>query len=136
MELFASSPFSGSSKRYYRKNRPTGYNGTFDGRRKSVKAVTLGGSPKRSWRIKNVPKLKLKLILSSPMRLWKKVKNGYMNMMLNLGSSSSSASGFGEKRKPKARQSSRVTYTNTEFDNRLVFEIYKSLVTSQELATN
>ncbi|KAL8123899.1 hypothetical protein AgCh_011777 [Apium graveolens] len=134
MEIFSSSPFSGSSKRYFRKSKPTGYNGTFDGRRKSVKTVTLGGSPKRSWRIKTVPKLKLKLILSSPMRLWRKLKNGYMNMMLNLGSSSS-ANGLGEKRIPKARQASATTYTNTEFDNRLVFEIYKSLVTSHQLAT-
>lgn len=135
MEIFSSTPFSRSSKRYHPKSRPTGYNGTFDGRRKSVKTVTLGGSPKRTWRIKSVPKLKFKLILSSPVRLWRKLKNGYMNMMLNLGSSSS-ANGFGEKRIPKARQSSSTTYTPTEFDNRLVFEIYKSLVTSHELATN
>ncbi|KAK1357477.1 Phytochrome interacting factor 3 [Heracleum sosnowskyi] len=133
MEIFSSSLFNGSSKRYNRK-RPAGYNGTFDGRRKSVKTVTLGGSPKRSWRMKTVPKLKFKLILSSPMKLWRKLKNGYMNVMLNLGSSSS-ADGSAQKRIPKARQSSRVTYTNTEFDNRLVFEIYKSLVTSHELAT-
>ncbi|KAL8123898.1 hypothetical protein AgCh_011776 [Apium graveolens] len=133
MEMFSSSPFSGSSKRYNQK-RPAGCNATFDGRRKSVKIVTLGGSPKRSWRIKTVPKLKLKLILSSPMKLWRELKNGYINMILNLGRSSS-ANGSAEKRIPKARQSSRVTYTNTEFDNRLVFEIYKSLVTSHELAT-
>ena len=64
-----------------------------------------------------------------------KLKNGYMNMMLNLGSSSS-AKGFGEKRIPKAHQSSTATYTTTEFDNRLVFEIYKSLMTSHEMATS
>ncbi|KAK1357480.1 Phytochrome interacting factor 3 [Heracleum sosnowskyi] len=134
MEIFSSSPLGGSSKSYHRK-RPAGYNGTFNGRRTSAKTVTLGGSPKRSWRMKSVPKLKFKLILSSPMRLWRKLKNGYMNMMLNLGSSSS-ASGFGEKRIPKARQSSTATYTTTEFDNRLVFEIYKSLMTSHEMATH
>ncbi|KAK1357479.1 hypothetical protein POM88_050735 [Heracleum sosnowskyi] len=125
MEIFSSNPFGGSSKDYHRK-RAAGYNGTFNGRRKSAKTVTLGGSPKRSWRMKTVPKLKFKLVLSSPMRLWRKLKNGYMNMMLNLGSS----------RNPKARQSSRAAYNNTEFDNRLVFEIYKSLMTSHEMATN
>ncbi|WOG92897.1 hypothetical protein DCAR_0312174 [Daucus carota subsp. sativus] len=135
MEIFSSSSLSGSSKRYRRKSSPTGYNATFEARRKSMKTVTLGGSPKRSWRMKSVPKLKFKLILSSPMRLWRKLKNRYMNLMLNIGSSSS-ANGFGEKRVPKARQSSRVSSSNTEFDNRLVFEIYKSLVTSHELATN
>ncbi|WOG92894.1 hypothetical protein DCAR_0312171 [Daucus carota subsp. sativus] len=134
MEIFSSSPFRGSSKSDHRK-RPAGYNATFNGRRKSAKTVTLGGSPKRSWRIRTVPKLKFKLILSSPMRLWRKLKNRYMNLMLNLGSSSS-AKGFGEKRIPKARQSSTTTYTTTEFDNRLVFEIYKSLMTSHEMATS
>ncbi|KAL1824132.1 hypothetical protein ACET3Z_010910 [Daucus carota] len=130
MEIFSSSPFNRTSKRNNRK-RPVGYNATFDGRRKSVKTVTLGTSPKRSWRIRSVAKLKFKLILSSPMKLWRKLKNGDMNL-----NSSSSANGLGEKRVPKARQSSRVSSSNTEFDNRLVFEIYKSLVTSHELATN
>ena len=126
--------FSSSSKNYASK-RPTGYNATFNGKRRSAKTVTLGGSPKRSWRIRSVPKLKFKLMLSSPKRLWMKLKSGYMSMMLNLGSSSS-AKGFGEKRIPKARQSSSATYTTTEFDNRLVFEIYKSLMTSHEMATS
>ncbi|KAL8123896.1 uncharacterized protein LOC141718401 [Apium graveolens] len=134
MEIFSSSPFDGSSKSYHHK-RPSGYNGTFNGRRKGAKTVTLGGSPKRSWRMRTVPKLKFKLILSSPMRLWRKLKNGYMNMMLNLGSLGS-ANGLGEKRIPKARQASTATYTTTKFDNRLVFEIYKSLMTSHEMATH
>lgn len=99
--------------------------------RKNMKVVKFGGNSKRGWKIRVAKKLKLKMSLS-PLKLWKKIKTGYVNMMLNLGNGGSSV--FGEKRIPQARQL-QITYAPTEFENRLVLEIYKSLVASRELSS-
>lgn len=137
MELLSSNPLSGSLKGS-RKRR--GYN-RYDGaassssahQRKNMKIVRFGGIPQRAWRIKVVPKLRWKSMTAglSPLKLWRKLKDGYVNMMLNLAGNGTA---FGEKRIPKARQLP-ASYAPTEFDNRLVLEIYKSLVASRELAT-
>lgn len=104
-------------------------------RKKTTKTIRLGGgSPRRRWRIKVVPKLRLKFVLLSPLRVWRKIKNAYVNMMLTLADNQNV---FGEKRIPKdrRRRQASVAYSSAEFDNRLVLEIYKSLVASRELAT-
>lgn len=90
-------------------------------------------APKRAWRIKVAPKLRFKMgtLSSSPLKLWRKLKNGYVNMMLNLANDGTNV--FGQKRIPKARQLPPVSYSPSEFEKRLVFEIYKSLVASREL---
>ncbi|CAI9758414.1 unnamed protein product [Fraxinus pennsylvanica] len=96
--------------------------------RKNVKVTRFGaGNIKRSWRIK-----KFRFRLPSPLKLWYKFKNAYMNMMLKMAVNSGSDKTFGAKRIPKARQPS-LPHTNTEFENRLIYEIYKSMVTSLEL---
>ncbi|KAL1824130.1 hypothetical protein ACET3Z_010908 [Daucus carota] len=100
--------------------------------RKNMKVVKFGAnSNKRGWKVRVAKKLKLKMKLS-PLKLWKKIKTGYVNMMLNLGNGG--ASSFGQKRIPQARQL-QITYAPSEFENRLVLEIYKSLVASRELNT-
>ncbi|MCD9637716.1 hypothetical protein HAX54_021153 [Datura stramonium] len=105
--------------------------------RKNIKVTKFGGkSQKRTilWRIKAIPKLKLKIF--SPLRLWNKFRNAYMNMMLHLaGNVNYGDHVFGGKRIPKARQV-ELAYTNTEFENRLIYEIYKSMVPSMELYPN
>ncbi|OIT03067.1 hypothetical protein A4A49_00253 [Nicotiana attenuata] len=106
-----------------------------DGVGRNNMKVTRFGGKRAIWRIKAVPKLKLKMF--SPLKLWKKLKNAYINMMLNLSgnvSYLSSGNVFDGKRIPKARQV-QVGYTNTEFENRLM-HIYKSLVPSMELYPN
>ncbi|KAK1357481.1 hypothetical protein POM88_050737 [Heracleum sosnowskyi] len=97
---------------------------------KNMKVVKFGGNSKRGWKIRVAKKLKLKNL--SPLKLWKKIKTRYVNMMLNLGNGGGSV--FGQKRIPQARQL-QITYAPTEFENRLVLEIYKSLVASRELST-
>ncbi|KAL2531619.1 Uncharacterized protein Adt_04970 [Abeliophyllum distichum] len=93
-----------------------------------------GSKEKRSWRIKITRKLRLKL--SSPLKLWCKLKNSYMNMMLKLARNTGSGiSHLGSKRIPKSRQI-QTGYSTTEFENRLVFEIYKNMVASYELGSN
>lgn len=97
------------------------------------KKMKMIRAPKRAWRIKVAPKLRFKMgtLSSSPLKLWRKLKNGYVNMMLNLANDGTNV--FGQKRIPKARQLPPVSYSPSEFEKRLVFEIYKSLVASREL---
>lgn len=126
MEIF-SNPFSGSIKRYRRRR---GYK-RLDGR-KSTKTIRIGGGPKRSWRIKVAPRLRLKMAFLSPLKLWGKLKNTYVNMMLNLAGSAGNLNNrnlLARKRNPKAREI-HSGYSVNEFENRLAFEIYKALVAS------
>ncbi|KAK6927912.1 hypothetical protein RJ641_006503 [Dillenia turbinata] len=127
-----SSPFNGAMKRYTSRKRYYKLDGTTN--RKKIKVTRFGGK-RKFWRIKSIPKLRLKVV--SPLKLWGKLKDAYMNMMLNLAGSVgylNSDSAFGTKRVPKARQVPMV-YTATEFDERLILEIYKVLAASQELGT-
>lgn len=105
--------------------------------RKNIKVLRFGGKNQKGtiiWRIKTIPKLKLKIF--SPSKIWSKFKNAYVNMMLHLaGNMNNENHVFGGKRIPKAREI-ELAYTNTEFENRLIYEIYKSMVPSMELYPN
>ncbi|XP_047939923.1 uncharacterized protein LOC125187379 [Salvia hispanica] len=117
--------------------RRRGYTRLSPKNRGKMQVARLGGAPKRSWRLRLAPKLRL-IRAASPLRLWTKLKNAYVNMMLRLAhnsGSSNSTNVFGAKRVPKARDA-RITYSNSEFENRLIFEIYKSMVASYELGYN
>ncbi|KAK4366324.1 hypothetical protein RND71_014204 [Anisodus tanguticus] len=108
-------------------------NHSLDGARRKKMNVTRFGGKRAIWRIKALPKLKLNMFSTS--KLWRKFKNAYVNMMLNLSRNVSylnNGNVFGGKRIPKARQV-EVSYTNNVFENRLMYEIYKSLVPSMEL---
>ncbi|KAG9135635.1 hypothetical protein Leryth_002377 [Lithospermum erythrorhizon] len=122
-------PFSENVKRYRRRREYERVDST-KGRR-NMKVVRFGGTPKRSWRFRVVRKLHLRIV--SPIKLWTKFKNAYINMMLHLaGNNGTTTSIFGGKRIPKSRQVTSK-YSSIEFENRLVFEIYKNLVASMEL---
>ncbi|KAK2986766.1 hypothetical protein RJ640_010991 [Escallonia rubra] len=132
-------PFNGSSVKKYRRRR--GYNQLDDetAHRRNVKTVRFGGSPRprRSWRIKVLPTLRLKRFSVSPSKIWSRVKNAYVDMMLKVAGNVgylNNGSEFVLKRVPKGRQVGHV-YSSNEFESRLILEIYKSLVASRELAT-
>ncbi|KAH6755979.1 hypothetical protein C2S52_009607 [Perilla frutescens var. hirtella] len=113
--------------------RRRGYNRLSPKNRNKMKVVRFGGA-KRSWRLRLAPKLRL-IRLASPLKLWSKLKNAYVNMMLKLANSSGSSNNtgvFGAKRIPKSRDLP-ASYSRSEFENRLIFEIYKSMVSSYEL---
>lgn len=114
--------------------RRRGYNRLSPSKR-SLKIVRFGsGNSKRSWKIRIAPKLRL-IKLVSPLKLFLRLKNAYVNMMLRLANNtntSNSGNVFGEKRIPKARDAP-VSYSRSEFENRLMLEIYKSMVSSLEL---
>ncbi|XP_073119900.1 uncharacterized protein [Henckelia pumila] len=106
--------------------------------RRSLKTARFGGNVKRSWKVRIARKLRL-VRLVSPLKLWHRFKNAYTNMMLSLANTSHTANSgnlFGQKRIPKARDNLKPTYSTTEFENRLVLEIYKSMVASLELGYN
>uniref|UniRef100_A0A5B7A7E7 Uncharacterized protein n=1 Tax=Davidia involucrata TaxID=16924 RepID=A0A5B7A7E7_DAVIN len=134
MEMFSKESSGSQLKRYWRRRQYQRLDGAAKSR-KNVKIIKIGGSPRRRfWKIKAIPKLRLKII-ASPLKLWTKFKNAYMNMMLNLAGNVgtlNTGNVFGGKRIPKARQ---VYSTTDEFENRLLFEIYKALMASKELAT-
>ncbi|KAL3525491.1 hypothetical protein ACH5RR_013863 [Cinchona calisaya] len=126
-------PFNGNLKRQWRRRKYKRLNSS----RKNVKLIKFGGNKEKrssAWKIRAIPKLRLKF--ASPLKLWTKFKNAYMTMMLrlagNVGGMNNNGSVFGGKRIPKGRQVP-LTYKNQEFENRLIYEIYKSLVVSMEL---
>ncbi|KAI3824196.1 hypothetical protein L1987_05646 [Smallanthus sonchifolius] len=97
--------------------------------KKMSKTVTFGGRNRRFWNIKAIPRLRLKK--ASPIRLWIKLKNAYIDMMLRLGGTENV---FDSKRVPMRLQISRG-YSMGEFQSRLIYEISKNLIASRELAT-
>ncbi|PIN09977.1 hypothetical protein CDL12_17435 [Handroanthus impetiginosus] len=118
---------------FKRQWRRRGYNRLSPTNRRNLKAARFG-TGKRSWRLRIARKLRL-IRLASPMKLLYKLKNAYMNTMLRIAArsgSSNSGNFFGLKRIPKAREVP-MAYSRTEFENRLIFEIYKSMVASYEL---
>ncbi|XP_019173009.1 PREDICTED: uncharacterized protein LOC109168440 [Ipomoea nil] len=121
--------FNGAIKRALRRRKYSRVEGT----RKSVKVVRFGS--KRSWRIKAVPRLRWKML--SPVKLWTRIKNAYVKMMLsfagNVGYLSGGAGNGIEQKRIGRGRGAKMGYTTTEFENRLMYEIYKSLVPSMEL---
>lgn len=128
-------PFSRSLRRSQKRRGYTRVDSTArtDDHDKEEKKKNNIRVPKRkAWRIKISPKIGFKMgKLSSTLKIWKKLKNGYVNMMLNLANDGNNV--FGQKRIPKARQLPPAPYSPSDFENRLVVEIYKSLAGSRVL---
>ncbi|EOY04092.1 hypothetical protein QUC31_017416 [Theobroma cacao] len=133
MELLQKT-FPGTLKRYWRRRQYQRLNGEVVKSRKNVKVTRIGAGSRRFWRVKAIPKLRWKI--ASPVKLLTKLKNAYVNMMISLAGnvgSLNTENTFGGKRIPKARQVP-VVYSSNEFDQRLVYEIYKALVATRELS--
>ncbi|KAF5197389.1 hypothetical protein FRX31_013026 [Thalictrum thalictroides] len=109
--------------------------------KKNMNVARLGGKRKSFWRIRAIPKLKLKFKIVSPIKLLAKLRDAYINMMLGLAGNVGSLNGdafFGGKRIPKARKpsSSKISSKQAgEFESKLIFEIYKALKASPEFAS-
>ncbi|KAF8399067.1 hypothetical protein HHK36_014933 [Tetracentron sinense] len=130
------SPFYGSLKRYWRRRRYQRLDGTVTSKKTVKMARFRGGNNKRFWRIRVIPKLRLKIV--SPLKLLGRLRDAYVNMMLGLAGNVryfNSGNSFGDKRIPKARQVPMLS-PYQDIDSRLVYEIYKSLMASRELATS
>ncbi|CAI0451411.1 unnamed protein product [Linum tenue] len=112
MQIFGTK-FHSTRDRYWRSKR---YQKLQDGgatRNKNVRIARLGdnnkgGGYKLVWKIKVVPKLRLRVVAAAPVKLAAKLKNGYMDMMVRLAGSVgylNTQMVIGNKRIPKARQS-------------------------------
>ncbi|KAK9141736.1 hypothetical protein Syun_011136 [Stephania yunnanensis] len=136
MELLSMNFINGGLKRYWRRRRYQRLDGTaaWTGRR-NLKVVRFGGdksggSTRRFWRIRAIPKLRMKIF--NPIKVLAKVRDAYVNMMVGWVGSDSF---FGDKRIPRARQVERKSSKRVEeFEVKLIMEIYKSLKASRELA--
>ncbi|KAE8668928.1 hypothetical protein F3Y22_tig00112281pilonHSYRG00172 [Hibiscus syriacus] len=120
-------------KRYWRRRRNQRLYGSEA--RKNIKVTRIGRRSRRFWKIRATPRLRWRMMIASPMKLLTKLKNGYMNTLLRLGGTVgylSANNEFGGKRIPKARKVA-LGYSNSEFDQRLLYEIYKNLCPALEL---
>ncbi|KAI3412650.1 uncharacterized protein J3R85_017093 [Psidium guajava] len=135
MDLLAK-PLDGSLKRYWRRRKYRRLDGS---RSRRLQVTRLGGntgSPRRSWKIKIAPKLRLRTIYSSPFKIFARLRDAYVGMMVGLAGKVGSLNTnnfFGGKRVPKSRKP-RIVYTSEEVEARLVYEIYKALQASRELS--
>ncbi|MCV2423761.1 hypothetical protein LNV47_24570, partial [Paucibacter sp. DJ4R-1] len=106
MEII-SRPFNG--RNYWKKNGYTLLNGA-DNTHRKIQVVQIGGGEaarrpeKRVWRLKKARKVLVRL---SPKRLWVKLREGYINMMLRVAGDVGRLNGgadFMGKRIPRGRE--------------------------------
>lgn len=124
-------------------------------RKKNVKVLRLGGKKvHRFWKVRAVKKLRLKILSTSTKLLMTKLRDAYVDFMYRLAGNIVSLSDGGnvlagcnnnainnkrivsakdEAKSKKTVDAPEVTnaYSSSEYDEKLVFEIYKVLLASQ-----
>ncbi|CAI0419062.1 unnamed protein product [Linum tenue] len=110
-------------KRYWKRQ---GYH-RIDG---GIRQVELGGGGRRrrriSWRVKIKPKLKFMDKLASPKRFFIWLRDAYVRMMLGFANSAGGAGMVGD-----GGVSSFGRKAVKEYDEKMILQIYKSLVLAQ-----
>ncbi|KZV21576.1 hypothetical protein F511_11069 [Dorcoceras hygrometricum] len=133
MEGFSASVYDGI-RGYWRRK---GYQRVNSTRRKRKMRVVDLGSPgpaggtvrrRRFWRIKLTPRLNLKLRFS-PKKLLLGLRDAYVNMMLRIANTSVVSSGFGGA--VAGSGAAGFGMRLKEYDERMILEIYKSIVMAQ-----
>ncbi|KAL5571316.1 hypothetical protein UlMin_020913 [Ulmus minor] len=128
MELL---PIKGNITRYWRRRKYQRLDGSKG--RKKAKIIRIGGAPTKRWRVmlRTTRRLRIKIGVLSPLKLWAKLKNAYINMMVNLAGTVgylSTDNVFGAKRIPTSKSTDdKIVYSGEEVERRLVLEIYKAL---------
>ncbi|CAN0913676.1 hypothetical protein LINGRAHAP2_LOCUS28080 [Linum grandiflorum] len=125
-----------SWNRYWRRNRYRRLN-DMPIRKRNIRVARLGGGDRLSpgWRIKVVAKVRLRVVVTAPLKLVAKLKNSYVDMMVKLAGNVGSLNTnrvFGNKRIPKARQL-RMSCSDWEFQNRIIYEMFKNISSAHEL---
>ncbi|CAI0451017.1 unnamed protein product [Linum tenue] len=133
MQIFGTK-FHSTGDRYWRSKR---YQKLQDGatRNKNVRIARLGDDNNKVWKIKVVPKLRLRVVAAAPVKLAARLKNGYMDMMVRLAGSVgylNTQMVFGNKRVPKARQV-WMSCSDEQFQRRIVCEMLKNISAAHEL---
>ncbi|XP_050132789.1 uncharacterized protein LOC126608825 [Malus sylvestris] len=133
MEI-VSTTYYDNLKRYWRRRRYQRLNGEI---KKKMRVAKLGGggakgSPRRSWKLKT--KLRL-LKFVSPIKLLAKLHNGYVDMMIRMAGKAGGVGRIAAKKIAKPQDQISVASCGDELvDSRLVWEIYKRLAASRQLA--
>ncbi|XP_057786790.1 uncharacterized protein LOC131004182 [Salvia miltiorrhiza] len=107
------------------------------GRKRKTRVVELGSAAdgsaaaprRRSWRIKLTPRLKLKLRFS-PKKLLLGLRDAYVGMMMKIANTRMIGSGFGGGFGGDGVTGFGMRPTK-EYDERMIVEIYKSIVMAQ-----
>uniref|UniRef100_A0A7N0ZSP5 Uncharacterized protein n=1 Tax=Kalanchoe fedtschenkoi TaxID=63787 RepID=A0A7N0ZSP5_KALFE len=111
-------------KRYWRRRQYEKLDGS--SRRKRSRVLVGFGRLRKLKRMKKV----------RVVRLWRRFKDGYVDMMLRLAESvgefNYSTNGFAV---PRRARDVKSEYTKEQFEKRIVFEIYKSLAASRHLGS-
>ncbi|KAL5726367.1 hypothetical protein ACHQM5_009415 [Ranunculus cassubicifolius] len=135
MEIISNTPIYGSINRYWRRRHYE----RLDVKGKRIEVIRLGGKRKTSWKIKAIRKLKFgfRIRIASPFKLLGKLRDAYMTMMLSLSQNVGSLSGqslFVRKTIKEDNDSQKFSKAE-EFENKLIFEIYKALKDSRGLGS-
>ncbi|XP_008784402.2 uncharacterized protein LOC120110193 [Phoenix dactylifera] len=95
------------------------------GRRRS-RAELNGGRRRRFWRIRVVPRLRFLARVASPKRFLARIRDAYVRMMLSFASSGAIANGYTGYGGAAVTGFGRPQLK--EYDEKMIVEIYKSLV--------
>ncbi|KAL5722062.1 hypothetical protein ACHQM5_005630 [Ranunculus cassubicifolius] len=131
MDTISTMPIFGSIKRHWRRRQYQ----RLDVNGKHIEVIRLGGKRKRSWKLRAIRKLRFGFRIGTPIKLLGKLREAYMNMMLSLSQNVDSLSGqsiFVLKTIKVAKDSPKMSKAE-EFENKLIFEIYKALKSTHEL---
>ncbi|KAH7516461.1 uncharacterized protein LOC107413320 [Ziziphus jujuba] len=141
MEIFESqTTYFDNLKRYWRRRKYRKLSGSRTIKRK-MKYARLGDgtspspSPRRSWKIRTFPKLRLRLV--SPLKLFAKFHEAYVDMMIGLAGNVAKSSRLGifsGKKVASEKHISMVSSGEELVDSKLVLEIYNRLAASRQLA--
>ncbi|XP_075475766.1 uncharacterized protein LOC142511528 [Primulina tabacum] len=123
---------------YWRRKGYNSYQRVNSNRRKrKMRVVELGSAAvegsvrrRRFWRIRLTPRLNLKLRAFSPKKLLFGLRDAYVNMMLKIANTSVISSGFGSSLAENGVAGFGMRPLK-EYDDRMILEIYKSIVMAQ-----
>ncbi|KAL5722061.1 hypothetical protein ACHQM5_005629 [Ranunculus cassubicifolius] len=132
MDIISKAPFYGSIQRYRlrRKYQLLGITA------KDKRAIRLGGKGRRSWNVKVIRKLKLGFRILSPIKILAKLRNAFNNLLGSNQAGNVGCLNMGSVCDQKRLEKGNVAKVHVvdEFESKLVFEIYRRLKDSRELA--
>ena len=101
------------------------------------KATRQLGAPRRGggWGAVRRLRVRVRVALAAPRRALARARDAYVGAMLALARRASALALPGGARRPKQLPAPRGDGAPTEFEQRLILEIYKSIVASKELTT-
>lgn len=124
-------PNFGNLKRNWRRRRYQRLDDASNNKKK-LRIARLGSKKPRGFKLRIIPKLRLKFI--SPIRIFSKFHEAYVNTMIRLVGYNKTGIIEG-KRVPRREPIPMVSTSSNEIvDGRLVLEIYKRMLSSRESA--